>query len=521
MPSTNFIGGQIVNDPENANAIDALQRRLTQNPNIIPFIGAGLSKPFGYPDWLEFLQEGGDLAGKRAEVDDLVSQGDYESAMSVIHEELEGIAYFDFLRRTFDPREASGETWNAAVRFLPAMPKTPIVTTNIDGVLEQVFGEHGSPLEVIVGARRDRIRIAIEEKQRCLIKLHGDYRDRLDQILTSKDYEEHYGRDTRARKQLPFAGIVQNLLAGNSFLFLGFRMEERTSKLLKSIAEQGGLHSHWILLPRSSKPAYRERAKELGRSNVRTLWYDEPHYEHIGAFLHWFTYAAASAESPLRRFYSKIAAENFSAALEAGREAISNGFEDPALTWNVLATTEFAAREMLGQGKLTEGMQLLGESISGHDQAQSAAALQWAISYTLNLTQRGNKPADVKVSTVDVLSLLRQAMVDPKPDLLSDSNYQLALKFGVGDVLRTLCLLSQTWQGGGREVEEISRDSLAGAAQRAAMLQREYAAKVKGRKVASRYRKGYIIKPELNCKKTSSDGRCVLSQGAEWPRLMI
>jgi hypothetical protein len=45
MNADDFIGGPIVHDPENANSIDALVRRLTTNPNVIPFIGAGLSRP--------------------------------------------------------------------------------------------------------------------------------------------------------------------------------------------------------------------------------------------------------------------------------------------------------------------------------------------------------------------------------------------------------------------------------------------------------------------------------------------
>ncbi len=478
-----LFGGPIVNDPENANAIDALQRRLTENPNVMPFIGAGLSHPFGYPDWLEFLQQGADSVGKRSEIDDLVGQGDYESAMSVIHRELEGIPYFDFLRNTFGLREASAATWDAAVRFLPAMPRTPIVTTNIDGVLEQVFKEHGSPLEVIVGARRDRIRVAIEEKQRCLIKLHGDYRDQADQILTLEDYERHYGSDTRAaRKQRPFLGIVQNLLAGNSFLFLGFRMEERTRKLLQSIAEGGGLHSHWIVLPRSPQPGYRDRAKELGRNSVRTLWYDEGRYEHIGAFLHWFTCTAAPEGSPLRRFYSAVANGEYSAALSAGAEAISNGFEDPALTWNISVANEFAARELLGQGSLDQGIRLLGKSIAGHEnETQSAVALQWAVSYALNLTpERADEPAEVTASTLETLSLLREAVVNPSPDLLSGANYQRASKSGVAEALRTLCLLSQMWQGNVNEGEMFSGDSLAENARGAAMLQQTFSARAAG-----------------------------------------
>jgi hypothetical protein len=123
--SSSFIGGPIVNDDENANAIDALQRRLTENPNVMPFIGSGFSRPFGYPDWVEFLHEGANLVDRQAEIDDLVLQGDYESAMSVIRRELEGINYFDFLRNTFGPRKASALTWNAPVRFLQQCQKIP------------------------------------------------------------------------------------------------------------------------------------------------------------------------------------------------------------------------------------------------------------------------------------------------------------------------------------------------------------------------------------------------------------
>jgi SIR2-like domain len=478
MTGSDFIGGPIVNDQENAHAIDALRRRLTENPNIIPFVGAGVSRPFGYPDWLEFLQEGADLAGKRSEVDDLVGQGDYESAMSVIHRELEGIKYFDFLRDTFGPREASGATWNATVQFLPAMPKTPIVTTNIDGVLEQVFEEHGSPLEVIVGARRDRIRVAIEEKQRCLIKLHGDYRDQDDRILTLEDYEKHYGSGTRTvRKQQPFLGIVQNLLAGNSFLFLGFGMEERTKRLLQSVAEGGGLHSHWILLRRSSRSSYRERAKELGRSNVRTLWYDD--VEHLGAFLHWFTYTAAPADSPLRDFYSAIETGNYSKALASGKTALDNGFNDPALIWDISFATELAARRLLGQGELTEGLRLLKMGTASHGQeAQSAIELRWAISYTLNLAFEGaEKPAEVRTRTLETLSLLREAVVNPSVDLLSDSRYQEASRRDIAEALKTLCLLSRASQADSSEIEVFSSDSLVQAARNAAMLQQQFTAR--------------------------------------------
>jgi hypothetical protein len=242
-------------------------------------------------------------------------------------------------------------------------------------------------------------------------------------------------------------------------------------------------------LPRSSQRAYRDQAKELGRLNVRTLWYDEARYEHIGAFLHWCTCTAAPAGSPLHCFYSAIAEQNYPAALKFGQQAISDGQGDPALIWNVSITSEYAARELLAQGKLAEGLGLLGQLLGKHikglqDGTQSAMELQWALSYALKLPGGAGKPAHLSESTLETLSLLREALDNPKLDLLSDDSYQQASRNSIADVLQTLCLLNQNCEGGGKEIEVLNTDSLTKAAWQAREAQRKFsaqAAKAEGR----------------------------------------
>jgi len=47
-------------DPANIYVFKALEKHLTseRKPNVVPFVGAGLSVEFGFPTWKSFLEEG-------------------------------------------------------------------------------------------------------------------------------------------------------------------------------------------------------------------------------------------------------------------------------------------------------------------------------------------------------------------------------------------------------------------------------------------------------------------------------
>jgi hypothetical protein len=130
-------------------------------------------------------------------------------------------------------------------------------------------------------------------------------------------------------------------------------------------------------------------------------------------------------------------------------------------------------------------MQLLGKSVASREHsAESAVALKWALSYALDLTPV-KKPEKVAASTLEILSLIREAVNNPNPDLLSGNSYQLAASNGIAEALKTLCSLRQDNQNaieaGSRDpIEIVSGDSLVDDARNAARSQRQYSAQAAG-----------------------------------------
>jgi hypothetical protein len=103
---------------------------------IVLFIGAGLSVPFGFPAWKQFLRKSGKHAG--VPIEGYLEAGRFEEAAEALIT-AKGRPWLDhevsrvFGRKPSPPRTAS------ALPLLPRLANGPIVTTNFDRVLEHVF----------------------------------------------------------------------------------------------------------------------------------------------------------------------------------------------------------------------------------------------------------------------------------------------------------------------------------------------------------------------------------------------
>jgi len=62
----------------------AAKDQARTNVGLVPFVGAGLSRRFGFPLWAEFLRSNAKLAEVAAEVEKRLNSGDYEGAAEVI-----------------------------------------------------------------------------------------------------------------------------------------------------------------------------------------------------------------------------------------------------------------------------------------------------------------------------------------------------------------------------------------------------------------------------------------------------
>jgi tetratricopeptide (TPR) repeat protein len=290
MPSTNEIA-LIVDDPRNKANLDDLLGALGRRAGLIPFVGAGLSRPFGFPEWGAFLREQAKDAGVETEIETRLGNGQYEEAAEDLHDALGALAFEDAIRRTFDSSLLGGRLPDAAVRAVPALAAGPVLTTNFDRVLETVFEEAQSKFdEVVYGAAQPgRVEEAMHVNSCILWKLHGDYKGGADRVLTNREYAEHYGHSDPAQVdwQKPLPRRFETLLSARPVLFLGSSLEQdRTVRILRAFVQRHPGVGHYALVETPvDEERRRQRRKDLSNVAIRPLWFPPGRFDLIGPFL--------------------------------------------------------------------------------------------------------------------------------------------------------------------------------------------------------------------------------------------
>jgi len=129
----------------------------------------------------------------------------------------------------------------------------------------------------VYGARPDMVNRALQQQRRRLLKLHGDWEERTDRILTKSQYEKHYGSAdaTKIDFSLPLPRLLKHVLTGRALLFLGCSLnQDRTVRVLESVAREATEIAHFAVLELPPS-AVKRRAKMrfLSDHNIRPIWY--------------------------------------------------------------------------------------------------------------------------------------------------------------------------------------------------------------------------------------------------------
>ena len=249
-----------------------------RDQQILPFVGAGMSRPSGFVMWRQFIEDVARIdAGLLQSVQDRMNQGDYEGAAQCIcdaqnenrlAEQIEN--YFD--RQYFDIR--------GPVRLLPELFRLGCVTTNFDRVLEKIYEETG--LEFVTSYAGQQVLDAprnAANTQHALFKLHGHANSANGRVLTAREYDHAYGND----RALP--GMIEYLAANRSFLFLGSSLSiDRTIRALQQIKAEAPLNysRHYAFLQDPDEGNREARAAELEQAEIYPIWYpvEDPEVDH-------------------------------------------------------------------------------------------------------------------------------------------------------------------------------------------------------------------------------------------------
>lgn len=279
---------------DNRATLSELITQVRSSPGIIPFVGAGLSIPLGFPGWKAFLLEEAGRANVVGLVEALLAQGDFEGAAEEVAR-ARGPAVFDLAIRSAygSERFAGREVWGAAA-VLPMLARGPVVTTNFDRVVEEVFRRAGRALDVVRGARRDEVTRAIQRRGQMLLKLHGDAEDGTDRILSRGDYDRHYGRALTR----PLPRLLEQLLISSPVLFVGCSLEaDRTVRVLERVMRKHPALRWYAIVESPAGDAFYAKQRYLGERNILPIWYPAGQHQHVELLLRHVAEQAGVASS--------------------------------------------------------------------------------------------------------------------------------------------------------------------------------------------------------------------------------
>lgn len=265
-------------------------KRACQRGFVIPFVGAGMSKSAGLPEWKEYLLSQCTDANLSAEAmrERLEVQGDYEGAMNDLVQAFgENRFELDFERDFKTP-----EIINGSVTLLPKIFDCSAITTNFDRVLEQVYANDGKAfIEKVTGrGTANAFFRAIPAGDRYLLKLHGNLDNAAERVLNKAEYDQAYGNDGNIHFESPLPKLLKRLFASYSFLFLGCSLfPDRTIQTFMRVAQlegQDNLPHHYALLPCPTESAKRQAIDQrLTDAHITPLWYPDGEHEHVEQIL--------------------------------------------------------------------------------------------------------------------------------------------------------------------------------------------------------------------------------------------
>ncbi|NRF65783.1 SIR2 family protein [Aquincola sp. S2] len=260
----------------NEQALALLERQGRTGLGLVPFVGAGLSTAFGFQDWRSLLL-GAAPPHLRDAMRSALDAGDYEGAAQSLLDDLGADGFQNMVAvaagdRRFDEAALRAGT----LSLLPLLAGGPVVTTNFDRLLEHAFAANGRAFESVVsGPRPDLIVDALHGNRRVLIKLHGDWQDRVGRTFARSDYAANYGSDGSADKRVLLESAQCLLFASRPMLFIGASLgvDRTVDMLLKVQEDYAGVRHFAVMSAPSTARAFRAKERQLRSLGVLPLWY--------------------------------------------------------------------------------------------------------------------------------------------------------------------------------------------------------------------------------------------------------
>ena len=165
---------------------------------LVVFVGAGVSKNSGLPDWKELIKDYAEYRG----IKEFTSK-EYLTIPEEVFERYGSLKYYEIAEKRFLGKYVP----NSVHRILKKMDLTYIITTNYDTLIEDKIKN----LQ-IVSKDED---LPYTSSNRMLIKMHGNFENK-NIVLKKSDYDNY-------EKKFPLIStLIKGLFTTNTILFIGY-----------------------------------------------------------------------------------------------------------------------------------------------------------------------------------------------------------------------------------------------------------------------------------------------------------
>lgn len=271
---------------------------------VVPFVGAGLSAPFGYPQWESFLRQcAKEIPPATSLVNYLLDNKEFERATAILYETTYDRGMLEKIIDSFGgpchqradlrdklSRVRTDDRTMPAICALPLLFKGLVATTNLDCLLKDIYSEHqGTPVKELTNTDDGIIRHLNDRDQTVIFKIHGHANDDKSRILSRSEYQYHYlqgisGELIDENKNLP--RTLARIFSDKTVLFLGCSLyPDLLLRVLRGSYERSQ-RRHFAIVPRREGNDETWRfSRHLDAHGIDVIFYPEGQYDCITQLL--------------------------------------------------------------------------------------------------------------------------------------------------------------------------------------------------------------------------------------------
>ena len=305
---------------QNKRAFQGIQEQLAKN-NLIPLFGAGFTGA-AYLGWSSLLQEmSKPFPNCQAKLEKQLNDSQFEEAASTLCAEMGEFEFREELCQTFGPHTVPDamNKLTPARKAIPRIFKGPIMTTNVDLCLEEIYGHRLKVLCPHTAYHLPLADHALFTSTPTLFKLHGSVSDREHMVFTKEAYDTVY---PCSQEPTPLSKTLSSIFRSRPVLFLGCSLDtDRVVQVLNAFCAHRTYFA-LVELPKETEneanpwepllvnddgtenEAYRQRRLFMSKHHIQCIWYPCGQYDALD----WFLQALLPPEAPTPKKRSPIPA---------------------------------------------------------------------------------------------------------------------------------------------------------------------------------------------------------------------